>query len=103
MSWIHKDDLINIILYAIENTNIEGIVNVTAPHPLIAKEFFKHIGKEMNRPSWFPVPGGILKLLLGEMAEEVLLSSQKVIPQNLLHSGYRFHYPEIDAALKNLF
>jgi uncharacterized protein (TIGR01777 family) len=103
MSWIHKDELINIILYAIDNKSVEGIFNVTAPHPLTAKDFFKYIGKAMNRPSWFHVPAVIVKLLLGEMAEEVLLSSQKVMPQNLLQSGYRFQYPEIDAALENLF
>jgi uncharacterized protein (TIGR01777 family) len=103
ISWIHKDDLINIITYAIENIAVEGVINVTSPEPLMSKDFFKHIGKALNRPSWFHTPVSVLKLVLGEMAEEALLSSQKVLPKHLVAAGYPFQYPEIRQALEDVF
>jgi NAD dependent epimerase/dehydratase family enzyme len=66
------------------------------------REFAKTLGRVIKRPSWFPVPAFLLRLLFGEMADETLLAGQKVLPEALLRAGYKFYYPEIEAALKDI-
>ncbi|RDU35938.1 TIGR01777 family protein [Neobacillus piezotolerans] len=102
VSWIHHDDAVSGILFAIENERVSGPVNFTAPEPVPMKEFGKTIGKVLGRPHWLPVPGLALKLLLGEMST-LVLEGQKVFPKKLLDAGYSFRFPELGPALKNLY
>jgi uncharacterized protein (TIGR01777 family) len=99
MSWIHLHDLVSAILYLIENKTEGGIYNFTAPNPVSMKEFCKQLGKTLRRPSWLPVPAFVLKLVFGEMANETMLSGQRVIPKKLLDNGFEFKYPIISDAL----
>lgn len=101
LSWIHRDDVIGIILFALENQNLSGAINVTAPHPVTVAEFGQALGRVLKRPSWLPAPAFALKMVLGEMSE-MLLSGQKAIPQKVLNMGYSFIYPKIDVALQNI-
>jgi uncharacterized protein (TIGR01777 family) len=101
MPWIHIDDLIGIMLYARENTSLRGPVNAVAPNPVTNRVFTKSLAGALHRPALFPVPGFALKTALGEFGE-VLLGSQRVIPETLTSSGFTFDFPEIDSALQDL-
>lgn len=101
-SWIHLEDEVKAILFLIEREDLSGIFNLTAPHQLIQKDFFHILGKIMKRPSWFPVPGFVLRLIFGEMAKDTLLSGQRVAPRRLLEAGYRFLYPQAELAIKEI-
>ena len=98
--WIHRDDVVNIILYSLNN-NTSGPINVIAPNPVTMESFCKTLGRVLNRPSWLPVPDLALKLLLGEMSE-MILTGQKAFPKKLLNSNYKFIYPELEGALKTI-
>lgn len=101
ISWIHIEDLIGLIRMIIENEDISGPINLTAPHPVTMKELGQAIGTALNRPHWFPVPEWLMKLTFGEMSG-FLLKGQKVIPEKALQHRYRFHFPRIEAALRDL-
>ncbi len=100
--WIHRADVVDIILFTIKTESLKGPVNMTAPAPLRMEEFSAELGKAIHRPSWAPVPAFALKILLGEMAE-MLLEGQKAIPKKLIGAGYRFRYPELGRALESIF
>jgi uncharacterized protein len=102
ISWIHIKDVIGIVRFLLENANIEGTFNVTSPQPVQGKEFVRMMGEVMHRPSALKVPGFALKLLMGEMAQELLLSSQKVLPQRLLEVGYQFRFDDLKTALEDI-
>ncbi|WP_053365268.1 TIGR01777 family oxidoreductase [Bacillus sp. FJAT-27245] len=102
VSWIHLDDAVSGILFAIENEGVKGPVNFTAPEPVPMKDFGKTVGKVLGRPHWLPVPGFALKLLLGEMSS-LVLEGQRVMPKKLLDAGYNFRFPELGSALKNIY
>ncbi|TAK62383.1 MAG: TIGR01777 family protein [Bacteroidetes bacterium] len=97
--WVHLDDVVGSILFAIENNRMEGAFNVTAPEPVPMKEFCSQLGKVMKRPSWLPVPGFALKIALGEMSE-MLLTGQRAIPKKLSDLGYKFQYPKLTMTLQ---
>jgi len=99
--WIHRDDIVGLIQYALENNAVSGPVNAAAPNPVTMAEFCAALGREMGRPSWAPVPAFVLKLLLGEMSE-MLLTGQKAVPQKALAMGYVFKYPKVEEALKDI-
>lgn len=101
-SWIHLEDEVKAILFLIEREDLSGVFNLTAPHQLIQKDFFHILGKIMKRPSWFPVPGFVLRLIFGEMAKDTLLSGQRVASRRLLEAGYRFLYPQAELAIKEI-
>jgi len=101
MSWIHIKDLTRLIIFASENENINGPVNATAPEPVRMKEFCKVLGQVMGRPSWLPVPGFLLKVILGEMSD-MLLNSQRVLPEKILKEGFVFKFPDLKTALKDI-
>jgi uncharacterized protein len=101
MSWIHVDDVIGLIRFALENSTIRGPMNATAPQPVPNVEFTKELATALHRPAILPVPRLALKLLFGEMAE-VILGSQRAIPQAAQSAGYRFEYPELRPALVRL-
>jgi len=99
MSWIQLEDHIRLILELIENTQVSGPVNATAPNPRRNKEFCQILGKVMHRPCWAPVPGFALKLVLGDMAN-MLLTGQRVIPAAAQKLGFQFRYPTLEEALQ---
>jgi uncharacterized protein (TIGR01777 family) len=101
MSWIHIDDLIAMILFALQS-NVAGVYNACAPAPVTNAQFTRELARALHRPALFPVPEFALKLLLGEMAT-VVLASQRVIPQAPLAAGFNFQYPDLPAALSNLY
>lgn len=98
MSWITLDDVVGILGYAIENGAVRGAVNVVAPQPVQNSDFTKALGHALRRPALFPAPAFALRLTLGEMADALLLSSQRVAPQALEKLSYRFLHPELSAA-----
>lgn len=98
MSWIHRDDWINIALAMIDNQSMQGVYNATAPAPRTNAEFTRVLATCLKRPALIPVPAFLLRLLLGEMAE-LVLGSQRVIPKRLLDQAFPFKYTELDAAL----
>ncbi len=102
MSWIHMDDIIGIIRFAVEHEIIIGAINATAPHPVTNKTFSRMLGKALKRPALIPMPAFLLKLMMGQMAEELLLSGQRVIPQKMLDSGYSFRFEKLPDALHDV-
>ena len=100
--WIHRDDEIGLIEFALKNETVSGPLNATAPEPLTMSDFCKALGRALHRPSWAPVPAFMLKLLLGEMSD-MLLTGQKALPAKALKAGYVFKYPTADAALKGIY
>jgi len=103
MSWIHRDDLIQLMSFLIEHKEIKGIVNGSAPNPVTMKEFTTTLGRVMNRPSFMKVPGFVLKLKLGEMANELLLSGQRALPKKVEAAGFQFSYPTWESAFNAIF
>ena len=99
MSWVTLEDVVGILRMAIEKAAVRGAVNVVAPQPVKNVEFTKVLAKALHRPALFPAPVFALRLALGEMADALLLSSQRVAPKTLEQSGYRFLHPELRAAL----
>lgn len=101
LSWIHVDDTVNLIKFAIENDKICGPMNLTAPHPKQMEAFGKTLGSVLGKPHWLPTPSLALKLLLGEMSI-LVLEGQNVLPKKAIDHGYEFTYPNLTDALKNL-
>jgi uncharacterized protein (TIGR01777 family) len=100
MSWVALDDAVALIRYALESGSIRGPLNVVAPHPVTNAEFTRELGRVLHRPTMFPVPAFALRLLMGEMAQELLLGSQRVQPAAALAGGFVFRYPELRGALE---
>lgn len=102
ISWIHLQDEIGAIRHLLLTEGLSGPFNLCAPNPLTMADFAQAIGRAMRRPSWLPAPAFALKALMGQMAEELILSGQRVLPRRLLAAGYKFHYPEAGQALTDL-
>jgi uncharacterized protein (TIGR01777 family) len=102
MSWVAIDDVVGILRFAIEKNSARGPINIVSPQPLQNAEFTQVLAKAMHRPALFPAPAFALRLALGEMADALLLSSQRVLPRALEKTGYRFSHSDLSAALKNL-
>lgn len=100
MPWIHLDDLVALFCFALENP-VAGPVNAVAPQPVSNADFTRELARALHRPALFPVPKLALRLLLGEMSE-VLLASQRVVPQSAEAAGFRFGFPELGGALGDL-
>jgi hypothetical protein len=98
MSWIHIEDLSNMILFALRESTLRGVLNAASPHPVTNAEFTRALARAVKRPAVIPVPAFALKLLLGEMSE-ILLGSQRAVPEAAVRAGFEFSYPEIGAAL----
>lgn len=101
MPWIHINDLVNLIFYAIENNNVEGVLNATSPHQVTNREFTRTLAKVLKRPAIFKVPSFVLKLVLGDFSINVL-KGIKVLPQKTLNTGFKFKYCDLESALNNL-
>jgi len=102
VSWIALDDLVGVVDHVMRSGSLEGPVNAVAPNPVTNREFAKTLGRVLGRPAVLPAPAFALRLVLGEMADELLLASARVEPDRLLLSGYRFRYPELEGALQHL-
>lgn len=102
VSWIAIDDVIGAIHHVLRKDGLHGPVNVVAPTPVTNHEYTKTLGSVLSRPTFLPVPAVAARLLFGEMADELLLSSTRVNPQQLLGSGYEFELPVLDDALRHL-
>ncbi|XP_011092856.1 epimerase family protein SDR39U1 homolog, chloroplastic-like isoform X2 [Sesamum indicum] len=100
-SWIHVDDLVNLIYEALSNSAYKGVINGTAPNPVRLSEMCDHLGSSLGRPSWLPVPEIALKAVLGEGAC-VVLEGQKVIPARAKQLGFPFKYPYVREALRSI-
>ncbi len=101
-SWISLDDVVGVILHTLFNETLQGPVNGVSPQPVTNREFTKTLGRVLRRPTIFPLPGFVARLVLGEMADALLLTSARVEPRKLLASGYRFLHPDLEGALRHL-
>ncbi|MFN2612293.1 MAG: TIGR01777 family oxidoreductase [Solirubrobacterales bacterium] len=99
MSWIHLADEVGLILWAIDNGSISGVINATAPNPVTNREFTKAFGAAVRRPAVIPVPKIALMALRGSELTETISGSARIMPRRALDGGYRFRYPEIGPAL----
>lgn len=101
MSWIHVEDMVRLIEWAVQDSAVGGALNATAPNPERNEEFTRALGRALRRPAFFPVPGFGLRLLFGEMAE-VLTGSQRAVPEAAQRGGFRFLHAELASALSDL-
>jgi uncharacterized protein (TIGR01777 family) len=100
-SWIHQGDLARAFSFISEHPEIHGPVNLTAPNPVRNRDLARALGRVLHRPAWLPAPEFMIRLAMGELAES-LLTGQRVIPKRLLDAGFKFNFPTIEAALKDL-
>ncbi len=100
ISWIHREDMTDLYIYALENRELTGAVNATAPNPVTMNQLSKTIGKVLKRPSWFPVPSFLAKIVIGESAQ-VVVTGQRVIPAKLQQQKYKFRFNTIEQALED--
>lgn len=100
-SWIHRDDLVNLILESLTQPNFEGVFNATAPNPVRMSEFCQVLGETLHRPSWLPVPSFVLEAMLGEGAQ-VVLEGQQVLPNRTIRQGFSYQYPTVKQALSEI-
>ncbi len=98
VSWIHREDLVSLICFVIREKTLRGALNATSPNPVTNAEFTKALAKAVHRPAIFAAPKFALKVLFGDMAE-VILQSQRVMPEATLASGFEFEYPDLQGAL----
>jgi uncharacterized protein len=101
MSWVALDDVVGAIRFAIESSDLRGPLNVVAPNPARNSEFTKVLARVLHRPAIFPAPAFALRLMLGEMAGALLLSSQRVVPERLTEQKFNFRYAELEPALRH--
>ena len=101
MSWIHHEDIVGILLLALDNAAAAGPVNGTAPNPVTNRDFARALGRAVHRPTFLPTPGFALKAAMGEVAD-VVLAGQRVLPRRALELGYSFKFPTINAALGDI-
>jgi len=101
--WIHWHDVVKLYFYAIMHTKLEGTYNMVSPNPVTSKQFVKAVAKQLHRPLWAPnVPAFVIKLLFGEMAE-VVLASTRASSQKIIDVGFKFDYPVLEDALKEIY
>jgi len=102
-SWIALDDVVGVIHHLMASESIQGPVNVASPNPITNCQFTKTLGRVLRRPTIVPVPAFAIRLLFGEMADELLLASARAEPKKLVASGYQFLHPHLEGALRQLF
>jgi uncharacterized protein (TIGR01777 family) len=100
-SWIHREDLADLILRSLTDATMEGVYNATAPNPVRMAEMTQTLGEVMNRPSWLPVPGFALEAMLGDGAK-VVLEGQQVLPKRTLAAGFEYQFSTIRSALEEI-
>jgi len=102
MSWIGLDDAVGGILHVLGTEGVQGPVNMVSPQPVTNRDFTRTLGRVLRRPTWLALPAMALRLALGEMAEELLLASTRVVPRVLNETGYRFVHGDLETALRAL-
>ncbi len=90
MSWIDRDDVVRLVEWAIDNDSARGVYNGTAPEPVRNRDFARELGRALHRPAFMPTPAFALRIAFGEMADELLLDGQRVIPERVLRDGFTF-------------
>jgi hypothetical protein len=103
LSWITRLDWLALVRWAIETPAATGPINATAPVPVTSAEFSRALGRALHRPSWLPAPAFALRLMLGEMADALLIGGQRAVPRRALDLGFEFRCPEIDRAFRVIF
>jgi uncharacterized protein (TIGR01777 family) len=101
--WIHRRDWIDLVRWAIQTPDLSGALNATAPHPVTSADFARALGRAMHRPALMPAPAFALRLMLGEMADALLLSGQRAVPSRAERGGFTFTYRTVDDALHAIF
>jgi uncharacterized protein (TIGR01777 family) len=101
MSWIHLDDLVEMIVYALERGNVSGAMNGVSPEPVRNSDFTRALARAVHRPAVFPVPAFALKMLFGEMSD-LMLASQRILPEAAGNAGFRFRHPDLSEALAGI-
>jgi uncharacterized protein (TIGR01777 family) len=102
ISWIHADDEVGMLLWALDDERVSGVLNATAPNPATNRDFSKALGRALGRPALVPVPGFVLDLKFGGEFGRVLRGGQRVLPKRAQELGYEFKHPELDGALEDL-
>jgi uncharacterized protein (TIGR01777 family) len=102
MSWVDREDVLRAMEWAIDRPEVRGVYNITAPNPVINRDFARALGRALRRPAVLPTPAFALRLIFGQMADEMLLSGQRVAPARATIEGFAFEYPTIDAALRHV-
>lgn len=103
MSWIDGRDLIRMIRWALETPSCRGVYNATAPEPVTNREFTRSLARAIHRPAVIPVPVFALRLALGEMADQMLIAGQRVVPRRATEEGFRFEHPSLDDSFQRTF
>ncbi len=99
--WIHLEDIVRVYLFAMENKNLSGPINASSPHPVRNKDFIRVLARVLQRPAFLTIPSFMLRLVLGEISQ-VILASQRVIPQKLLNSSFQFLFSNLEQALNDV-
>ncbi|MBD3161113.1 MAG: TIGR01777 family protein [Candidatus Eisenbacteria bacterium] len=102
LSWITRDDLCSLVLFALDTPSLEGPINVVTPNPVRNRTFSETLGRVLRRPVLVPLPAALLRLALGEMAEETVLVESRVEPERALAAGFRFEDPDLEPALRRM-
>ena len=102
MSWVHRLDWLEMVRWVVATPEASGPVNVTAPEPVTNAVFASGLGQAMGRPALVPAPAFALRMLLGEMADPLILRGQRVLPARAQALGYRFRYPQLAQALRGI-
>jgi uncharacterized protein (TIGR01777 family) len=100
--WVAIDDVVGAVLHCLTTESLEGPVNVAVPDPPTNAQYTRTLGRVLNRPTLFPLPAPVARTMLGQVADELLLASQRVEPAKLRESGYGFRFPELEGALRHL-
>jgi uncharacterized protein (TIGR01777 family) len=101
ISWVHREDWLALVTWALGDQSMEGVFNASAPEPVTNARFSKALGRALHRPSWLPVPRLALRVAFGELAE-ILVLGQRVVPARALAAGFTFKHPQIEGALADL-
>lgn len=102
-SWIHRDDWVGLVSSVLRNASVSGPLNLTAPNPVPNREFAKTLGRVLRRPAFMPAPAFALRIALGEMADALLLTGQRVLPAQAQAHGFQFRYPTLEPALRAIY
>ena len=99
MSWVDREDVLRAIEWAIDHPNVRGVYNITSPVPVTNRDFARALGRALHRPALMPTPAFALRAVFGEMADEMLLNGQRVVPARATAEGFTFAYPTIESSL----
>lgn len=102
MSWISLDDLIDLLYFSIQNPQVDGVINATAPNPVRNRDFGFALGKALSRPAYMPLPSFVVRLIFGEMGEALLLEGARVLPQKAQELGFSFSHPSLDVCFQDI-